>query len=725
MTVALAQEILKSRFGFDDFRMHQKPAIEAVLARRNCLLLMPTGGGKSVCYQIPAMIFDGLTLVISPLIALMKDQVDALRSFGVNAAFLNSTQTAAEQIEVFRTIKSGDLKLLYVAPERLLQSGDRFVDFLASIKVSLFAIDEAHCISSWGHDFRPEYQKLSVLKREFPTVPIIALTATADDLVRKDILRHLTIPDADVFVSSFNRPNIKYTVEPKRDSFYRLLEFLETRKDESGIVYCLSRASVERVAEDLRDEGFAALPYHAGLEKRVREQNQNAFLNDEAKVVVATIAFGMGIDKSNVRYVVHMDLPKNIESYYQETGRAGRDGLPSEALLFYSIADVLKLKGFVEVEGDAAQSKVMLRKLDRMAEFGEIRTCRRRFLLAYFSETTDSDCRNCDNCNTEVEKFDGTIIAQKALSAVVRTGQMFGAGYLIDLLRGSKSQKMRLEHLNLKTYGVGADISKQDWSAYFRDLIAQDFLRKASGEFPTLSITEKGNEVLKGIRNVELHKLTHVDLRRASNSGTVDHDKDLFEELRRVRMSLSEREGVPPYVIFSDATLIEMAAFLPQHPNEIARLSGVGVFKLEKYCPAFLKVIREHCEANGLGSKIGERRSPFRRERPSKRKPLGDDTYMATFKLFREGRSIAEIATSRGLALSTIEGHLSRFIEDGRVTVNEVVNAEKIKTIRQALIDLKVENAISPVKEHLGEDFSYGEIRAVMADLAREKETPT
>ncbi len=720
MNIAHALEILKTRFGFDHFRMHQQPAIEAVLSRRDCLLLMPTGGGKSVCYQIPAMMFEGLTLVISPLIALMKDQVDALRSYGVNAGFLNSTQTAAEQVEIFRAVRSGDLKLLYVAPERLLQSGDQFVDFLASIKISLFAIDEAHCISSWGHDFRPEYQRLSVLKREFPNVPVIALTATADELVRKDILRHLTILDADVFVSSFNRPNIKYTVEPKRDSSYRLLEFLETRKDESGIVYCLSRASVERVAEDLRGEGFAAVPYHAGLEKCVRERNQNAFLNDEAKIVVATIAFGMGIDKSNVRFVAHMDLPKNIESYYQETGRAGRDGLPSEALLFYSIADVLKLKGFVEVDGNAEQSEVMLRKLDQMAEFGELRTCRRRYLLEYFSETTNENCGNCDNCTTEFEKFDGTIIAQKALSAAVRTGQVFGAGYLIDLLRGSKSQRMRLEHLNLKTYGVGADISKEDWSAYFRDLIAQGYLQKAVGEFPTLSVTEMGQEVLAGTRKVELHKLTYADLRR-SGSETIDYDKDLFEELRRVRMWFADREGVPPYVIFSDATLVEMAAFLPQQQDEIAKLSGVGAFKLEKYCPAFLKAIKQHCEKHGLRSKIGERRGPVRKAATSKRKPSGDDTYSITYRSFREGMTIAEIAKSRGLAISTIENHLCRFIADGRVAVAELVEMAKIDEIKRALLQLKVENAIAPVKQYLGDDYSYGEIRAVMEDLAREK----
>src|SRR5829696_1618861 len=434
MDISRAQEILKHSFGYDSFRLHQQSAIEAVLRGKDVVVLMPTGGGKSLCYQIPAMMGDGLTLVVSPLIALMKDQVDALRANGVAAAFLNSTQTGAEQVEVFRAVRSGELKLLYVAPERLLQSGDQFVEFLRTIKVSLFAIDEAHCVSSWGHDFRPEYRQLARLKREFPDTPLIALTATADHLVRNDIVKSLGIDSAEVLVSSFNRPNISYTIEPKRNSYERLLQYLEKRKDESGIIYCLSRNSVANLAEDLRDAGYSALPYHAGLDKETRERHQESFLNDETKIIVATIAFGMGIDKSNVRFVVHMDLPKNIESYYQETGRAGRDGLPSEAVLFFSRADIVKLKGFAEVEGDSAQSKVMLKKLDKMGEFGDLKTCRRRFLLEYFSEETTEDCGNCDNCNTSFEKFDGTIVAQKALSAVARTGQRFGLNYLIDFL---------------------------------------------------------------------------------------------------------------------------------------------------------------------------------------------------------------------------------------------------------------------------------------------------
>ncbi|HEX3101148.1 MAG TPA: DNA helicase RecQ, partial [Pyrinomonadaceae bacterium] len=537
MTTARAREILKHQFGFDSFRMNQEQVIESVLAKKDCVVLMPTGGGKSLCYQIPALMLDGLTVVISPLIALMKDQVDALKNNGIEAAFLNSTQTGKEQIDVFRDVRSGKLKLLYVAPERLLQSGDQFIDFLHSIEVSLFAIDEAHCISSWGHDFRPEYIKLGRLKASFPAIPIIALTATADKLVRKDIVERLNIPHAERFVSSFNRPNIYYTVEPKRNSYSQLLDYLEKRRDESGIIYCLSRSSVDSLAADLREEGFSALAYHAGLDKDTRERNQELFLKDEAKIVVATIAFGMGIDKSNVRFVVHMDLPKNIESYYQETGRAGRDGLQSDALLFFSWGDVIKLKGFAEVEGNREQSDIMLKKLDTMGKFGDIKTCRRRFLLNYFSEETVDVCGNCDNCNTVFERFDGTIIAQKALSAVHRTGQRFGMSYLIDFLRGSHAKTIRDEHKNIKTYGVGSDISKDNWFDYFKDLISQNYLAQTEGQFPVIVLTEKSEDVLRGNTVVELIKVKAREEKRPSLVSDVQHEylADLFDELKRTR----------------------------------------------------------------------------------------------------------------------------------------------------------------------------------------------
>ncbi len=505
MSIEKAREILKHRFGYDSFRMNQEAAISTVLSKKDCVVLMPTGGGKSLCYQIPALIFDGMTVVISPLIALMKDQVDALKANGVEAAFLNSTQTTAEQVEVFRDIRSGKLKLLYVAPERLLQSGDQFLDFLRGVNISLFAIDEAHCISSWGHDFRPEYLRLAVLKTEFPQIPIIALTATADKLVRKDIFDRLNIPKAELFISSFNRPNIFYAVEPKRNSYSQLLDYLEKRKDESGIIYCLSRSSVDSLAADLRDEGFSALAYHAGMDKRTRDKHQESFLKDETKIIVATIAFGMGIDKSNVRFVVHMDLPKNIESYYQETGRAGRDGLRSDALLFFSWADVIKLKGFAEVEGNAKQSEIMLRKLDLMGKFGDLKTCRRKFLLNYFSEELAENCGNCDNCTTTFERFDGTVIAQKALSAVYRTGQRFGLSYLVDLLRGSNSAKIRDEHKNLKTYGVGADVPEQLVRIFPRS--HRSGLCPERRAISILMLTETSMDVLAGKTTVSLIKL--------------------------------------------------------------------------------------------------------------------------------------------------------------------------------------------------------------------------
>ncbi|MDQ3088005.1 MAG: DNA helicase RecQ, partial [Acidobacteriota bacterium] len=550
MSITRAKEILKNQFGFDSFRMNQESAIEAVLNRKDCVVLMPTGGGKSLCYQIPALMLDGLTVVISPLIALMKDQVDALKTNGVEAEFLNTSQTSREQTQVFQSVRSGKTRLLYVAPERLLQSSDLFIDFLRSIKVSLFAIDEAHCISSWGHDFRPEYIQLGKLKRYFPEIPVIALTATADKLVRQDIFERLNIKNAELFLSSFNRPNIFYAVESKRNSFARLLEYLEPRREESGIIYCLSRSSSDALAADLRDEGFSALSYHAGLDKEMRDKHQELFLKDETKIIVATIAFGMGIDKSNVRFVVHFDLPKNIESYYQETGRAGRDGLQSDALLFFSWADVNKLKGFAEVDGNRAQTEIMLRKLNTMGKFGELKTCRRRFLLNYFSEEMAEDCGNCDNCNTTFEKFDGTIIAQKALSAVYRTGQRFGLIYLIDFLRGSQSKTIRDEHKNLKTYGVGADVSKDNWFDYFNDLISQDFLAQTEGQYPTIVLTEKSQDVLRGNVRVDLIKVKIKEEKKTSLVPEVSHEylKDLFDDLRKVRTVFAKEENVPPYV---------------------------------------------------------------------------------------------------------------------------------------------------------------------------------
>lgn len=717
-TLDEAIEILKHRFGYDSFRMQQAEIIQTILERQDCLVLMPTGGGKSICYQIPTLMFEGTTIVISPLIALMKDQVDALRANGVEAAFLNSTQTTAEQVEVFRAVRSGRLKMLYVAPERLLQSGDQFLDFLRGIQIPLFAIDEAHCISAWGHDFRPEYLKLSRLKEAFPQTPVVALTATADRLVRKDIVERLGIAEAPRFVSSFNRPNIYYAVEPKRNSYLRLLNYLKERRDQSGIIYCLSRNSVESLAADLRDEGFQALPYHAGLDKQTRDKNQQLFINDDVKIVVATIAFGMGIDKSNVRFVVHMDLPKNIESYYQETGRAGRDGLPSDALLFFSWADVTKLKGFAEVEGNTAQTEIMLKKLNQMGEFGDLRTCRRKYLLNYFSEEAEQNCGNCDNCLTTAETFDGTILAQKALSAVYRTGQRFGMSYLIDFLRGSEAQTLRDEHKNLKTYGVGADVSKNAWFEHFKDLIAQGYLAQADGKFPIITLTDRSSDVLGGRVKVELTKArVREEKREKVVQSDLQYEQPLFDQLRQLRSVIAKGENLPPYIVFSDATLVEMATWLPQTEEDMRRIMGVGDLKWQKYGRDFLAEIRKYCSKQGLTSRTNLKQSSRARKKRTRRGPDGRSTFEKTLELFREGKSVDEIARMRDLNISTVESHLALFIPMGKVQLEELVPKAKIGPIRDALAKLGGDGAVGAIKAELGDEYSYGEIRAVVASM--------
>lgn len=703
-------QILKEKFGYSSFRLEQENIINSVLQKRDTFVLMPTGGGKSLCYQIPALLFDGLTVVISPLIALMKDQVDALRVNGIAASFLNSTQGYQEQNDILSKIKSGSLKLLYLAPE------NAFIKQLSSFNISLIAIDEAHCISHWGHDFRPEYLNLAHRKKSLPNVPVIALTATADKLTRKDIVEKLELNDPATFVSSFNRANIRYTVDPKRNSFDKLIDFLETRKDESGIIYCLSRASVERLADDLKSMGCSALPYHAGLDKELRAKHQELFLRDEVKIIVATIAFGMGIDKSNVRYVVHMDLPKNIESYYQETGRAGRDGLDSEALLFYSYADVAKMKSFVEVENNPEQTEIYQRKLNQMAEYGDLNSCRRKFLLNYFDEASENYCGNCDICLTRVEQTDGTVLAQKVLSAVTRLQEKYGAGYVTDFLRGSNATKIQDEHKQLKTYGVGADVSKEDWNSVIRDLLAQEYLAKSEGMYPVLKLTPKSANVLKGLEKVMITRSKEMIEVKESH---VEYESELLQQLKQTRRQIADEENVPAYIVLSDATLLELATYLPHNKDEFFKISGFGQIKIEKYGKQFWDVVAAYCREHNLKSRI-HLKTPKRqrRERPEKE----TDTKQQSFELFKAGHSVTSIAEQRNLSQSTIENHLAFYIERGDLAIEEAMDVSKVEPIQKAIQQLNAV-ALSPVKEKLGDGFSYGEIRMVMAHLGSLKRT--
>jgi len=603
-------QILKERFGYEEFRFNQEEIINNVLQGRDAFVLMPTGGGKSLCYQIPALMLSGLTVVISPLISLMKDQVDALRMNGIKASFLNSSLSADECSCVYRQLNCGDIKLLYIAPERLFNNSCQFIDFLKSLNVSLFAIDEAHCISHWGHDFRPEYRMLSSLKENFPIVPIIALTATADELTRADILDRLQLNTSKTFISSFNRPNINYFVEPKKGMYERMVSYLSKHKDESGIIYVLSRNSTERLAEKLEDDGFSAKPYHAGMPKELRQESQELFARDDVKIIVATIAFGMGINKSNVRFVMHADLPKNIESYYQETGRAGRDGLKSDAILYYSSGDVAKLKSFAMVENNPEQSRIMLNKLSQMATLCEVNACRRKTILNYFGEQTGEFCGSCDVCLTDREKIDGTAIAQKALSAVSDLQNRFGLTYTVDFLRGSKAEKIRELHKELVSYGVGKDISKEDWFHYLKELISMGYLQQTGNEYPILALTGKGENFLEGEDSIFLAKnIFHSSVEEKKQKTVSDrpHEKGLFEELKIVRGLWAKREKVPAYIIFSDATLLELATYLPQTEQEIKQISGFGNIKLAKYGKPFLNVVVEYCKERGLTSKISEK----------------------------------------------------------------------------------------------------------------------
>jgi ATP-dependent DNA helicase RecQ len=709
-------QALQKHFGYSEFRHQQEAIIQHILNGKDVLALMPTGGGKSLCYQLPAVLMDGLTIVISPLIALMKDQVDSLNVNGIPAAFLNSTQSPDEQQRITNQLKENKIKLLYLAPERLFGPGSTLIPFLKSLSVCLIAIDEAHCISHWGHDFRPEYLMLAGLKNEFPKLPIIALTATADKMTRRDILEKLNLSNPAEFVSSFNRANITYKVVPKRNSFEQLLAFLNQRKEDSGIIYCLSRKSTEALAADLKSQGFPSEAYHAGMDHADKARNQEAFLRDEVKIIVATIAFGMGINKSNVRYVVHVDLPKNIEGYYQETGRAGRDGLPSDALLLYSHGDASKLQYFAKIEGNEEQTAIMLKKLDDMVKYCQVQSCRRQYLMQYFDESFPDNCGSCDVCLSEYEKFDATLIAQKALSAVARLKERFGNSYVIDFLRGSKREKIWEEHKQLKTYGIGADITRADWSRYMRELVTHGYLQVTDDTYPVLKLTDKAEAVLKGQQKVELIASQTMEERE---TGVIPYEVRLLQELKITRRDIAVNENVPPYMILSDAALMEMATYLPQTLDELRLISGFGDIKLARYGREFLVPAKNYCVKNRLSSRI--RQKSMQRDRKAKNArstSRSSNTASDSFDLFRSGKTIAEIAAERNLTTSTIEGHLSYYIFTGAIDILEMVN-EKKKLLIQETVESYGTEKLRPLKEVLGEQHSYGEIKAVIAWMRR------
>ena len=602
------QNILKTYFGYSEFRPHQKEIITNIIEKKDTLVLMPTGGGKSLCYQIPALMMEGTAIVISPLISLMKDQVEALQANGISARALNSMNTETENAGVRMECLQGKVKLLYISPERLISETNYL---LRDIKISLFAIDEAHCISQWGHDFRPEYTQLDILRKQFPKVPIVALTATADKITRQDIIKQLKMNEPEVFISSFDRPNLSLDVKKgyqQKEKIRIIKRFIEKHGNESGIIYCMSRKTTEKVAELLYDEGLDTAVYHAGLSNSEREKAQDDFINDRVQIVCATVAFGMGIDKSNVRWVIHYNLPKSIESFYQEIGRAGRDGMKSETILFYSLGDMIQLSKFAE---ESNQKEINIEKLNRMQQYAESDICRRRILLNYFGETMEHDCGNCDVCRNPPQRFDGTIIIQKALSAIARTNQQVATGTLIEILRGNFTQEItENEYDKIKTFGAGRDIPSRHWQNYLLQMLNMGYIEIAYNENNHIKITESGAKVLFGKQNAELvvikeDEFTQHQIKKntvSTNSiqikknayGDHDNEDSLFETLRLLRLKLAEQEAIPPYIVMSDSTLQSLCDKRPTNIEELNDISGFSEYKKKKYGRDFVNEIKRY-----------------------------------------------------------------------------------------------------------------------------------
>jgi len=720
-----AEQVLHEVFGFEKFRSLQKDIIQNVLEKNDTLAIMPTGGGKSLCYQIPALLFEGLTIVVSPLISLMKDQVDQLRAYEISASYLNSSLSAQEYDNTLNLIRKNELDLLYLAPETLMKGS--VLKLLSSLNIECIAIDEAHCISEWGHDFRPEYRQLSDVTKRFKNAVVLGLTATATPRVQKDIAHSLGLANANTFVASFNRKNLYLDVVAKSGPLQQVINFLRRHEGESGIIYCFSRNQVDQLTDDLNANGFNALPYHAGLGETIRTQNQNAFIRDEADIIVATIAFGMGIDKPDVRFVIHHDMPQNIESYYQQIGRAGRDGLHADCLFLFSYGDAAKIRYFIEQKSSEEQ-QIAEQHLQKLISFVESNECRRIELLRYFGEQfNEQNCGMCDFCTGDIpEKENITIPVQKFLSTMARTEQRFGYNHILNILLGSRRKEvLKFRHDQISTYGIGKEFSRPEWKQLYRELMKQDIIVREF-EHKSLKLTPKATEILKG--NREVFGVIELPVQKMQ-TGTVkseieslDFNKELFALLKQKRMKLAQAQGVPPYIIFADTTLIEMAYFFPQSEGSLLKIHGVGRAKAKKYGTSFMKVIAKFCSEIGLDEKS---KSGIQKPKTIKKTISKNSRPYQVAELFNNGKSVAEIAKHFDVKEGTVISNLVKYVKAGNTISNERIletsslNNADLQKVKKAFKKHGTE-MLRPVFDELDEEVSYEELRVVQLYLILE-----